>query len=205
MKDELVFLIDDDTSVLRALGRLLRTYDHQVKAYSSGREFLSQPLPDCPACVVLDLQMPDLSGLELQELLAQRNETLPIIFISGNGNIPDSVRAMKGGAVDFLTKPLADDELLAAIDAALQRSRVAHALRESLNRDRELYQSLTKREQQVCLRIAQGMLNKQIAGEFGTTEQTIKVQRGRVMHKLGAQSLADVVRFVERLRAIGLL
>lgn len=205
MKDELVFLIDDDPRILKALSRLLRTYDHEVRTYNSGAEFLNQPIPDAPACVVLDLQMPDLSGLELQELLSQRSDILPIIFISGNGNIPDSVRAMKGGAIDFLTKPLVDRELLAAIEAALRRSRIACALRDSLNRDRQLYETLTQRERQVCLRVTQGMLNKQIAGEFGTTEQTIKVQRGRVMEKLGAQSLADLVRFVERLRGAGVL
>jgi FixJ family two-component response regulator len=205
MSDGFVFLIDDDPSILRAVSRLLQTYDHEVRTFSSGTAFLSQQIPDGPACIVLDLQMPDLSGLELQELLSQRSETLPIVFISGNANIPDSVRAMKGGAIDFLTKPLVDRELLAAIDAALQRSRIACALRDSTNRDRELYETLTPRERQVCLRVAQGMLNKQIAGEFGTTEQTIKVQRGRVMEKLGAQSLADVVRFVERLRGAGVL
>jgi FixJ family two-component response regulator len=209
VSDELVFLIDDDPSILRAVSRFLHTYDHEVRTYRSGTEFLSQHIPDGPASIVLDLQVPDLSGLELQELLSQRSETLPIVFISGSANIPDSVRAMKGGAIDFLTKPLVDRELLAAIDAALQRSRIACALRDSANRDRdrdrELYETLTPRERRVCLRVAQGMLNKQIAGEFGTTEQAIKVQRGRVMEKLGAQSLADVVRFIERLRDAGFL
>lgn len=205
MPDETIFLIDDDLSILRAVSRQLRTHDYRVKTYGSGTDFLKEEMPPTPGCILLDLQLPDFSGLELQERLEQRHTTLPIVFISGAGDIPASVRAMKSGAVDFLTKPLVERELLAAVEAALQRSRVACALRDSLDRDRQLYELLTRREQQVCLRIAQGMLNKQIASDFGTSEQTIKVQRGQVMRKLRAQSLADVVRFVDRLRAGGLL
>jgi FixJ family two-component response regulator len=153
--------------------------------------------------MVLDLQMPEVSGLDLQRLLAQRRQIMPIIFISGHGSILSSVNAMKEGAVDFLTKPFDDEQLLSAVHTALTQSRQACARRDALDRDRAIFQTLTQREQQVCVRVAQGMLNKQIGGEFGTTEKTIKVQRGRVMQKLGAQSVADVVRLVERLRSAG--
>jgi FixJ family two-component response regulator len=176
-----------------------------VQAYGSAKDFLDQPLPSGPACIVLDLQMPEMNGLEVQQLLGQSKDTLPIVFISGRGSIPASVRAMKEGAVDFLTKPFEDDQLLRAIDTALARAREAFVRRDALDRDCEIFDTLSQREKQVCLLVAQGMLNKQIGGELGTTEKTIKVQRGGVMKKLGAQSAADVVRFVERLRIAGRL
>jgi len=205
MVDGVVFVVDDDASVRRAVSRLLRSQGRQVQTHGSAKDFLNQPLPSGPACVVLDLQMPEVSGLDLQQLLARNHETLPIVFISGHGSIPTSVRAMKGGAIDFLTKPFDDNQLLAAIDTALARSRQACACRDALDRDRAVFEALTPREKQVCLRVVQGMLNKQIGGELGTTEKTVKVQRGRVMQKLGTQSVADMVRLVERLRAAGQL
>jgi len=147
--------------------------------------------------------MPEMSGLALQQLVAQKHETVPIVFVSGHGSIPTSVHAMKQGAVDFLTKPFDDDHLLAAIDAALERSRKACNCRDARDEDRARFEALTHREQQVCVRVAQGMLNKQIGAEFGTKEKTVKVQRSNVMQKLGAQSVSDLVRFVERLRVAG--
>jgi FixJ family two-component response regulator len=198
-----VHVIDDDLSVRCALGRLLRAHNLSVRTYPSAREFLNQKLDSHPACVVLDLMMPEMSGLDLQEVLTQGHESLSIVFISGHADIPDSVRAMKAGAVDFLTKPFDESQLLAAVDAALARSRQACIHRDELGRDLTIFETLTRREREVCVRVAQGMLNKQIGGEFGTAEKTIKVQRSRVMQKLGAQSVTDIVRLVERLRACG--
>ena len=205
MTDAVVFLIDDDPGVRRGVSRLLRSRGRQVQAYGSAKDFLDQPLPSGPACIVLDLQLPEMNGLEVQQVLGQSKDTLPIVFISGRGSIPASVRAMKEGAVDFLTKPFEDDQLLRAIDTALARAREAFVRRDALDRDCAIFDTLSQREKQVCLRVAQGMLNKQIGGEFGTTEKTVKVQRSGVMKKLGAQSAADVVRFVERLRIAGRL
>jgi FixJ family two-component response regulator len=198
-----VHVIDDDLSVRSAIGRLLRSHDQQVQTYPSAREFLGQQLDSSPACVVLDLQMPGMSGLDLQEMLTRRHDSLSIVFISGHAAIPDSVRAMKAGAVDFLTKPFDEIQLLAAVDTALARSQQACIEHDTHNRDRAVFETLTQREREVCVRVAQGMLNKQIGGEFGTAEKTIKVQRGRVMQKLGAQSVTDIVRLVERLRNCG--
>lgn len=203
MTEGTVHVIDDDLSVRCAVERLLRSHGRQVRTYPSAREFLGQQLDPDPACVVLDLQMPEMSGLDLQQVLTRAHESMSIVFISGHANIPDSVRAMKAGAVDFLTKPFDASQLLAAVDAALTRSRQACVRLDALGRDRAVFETLTLREREVCVRVAQGMLNKQIGGEFGTAEKTIKVQRGRVMQKLGAQSVTDIVRLVERLRACG--
>lgn len=203
MADGVVFVIDDDPGVRRAISRLLRSNEKNVETYRSAKDFLDQELPSIPACVVLDLQLPDLSGLDLQQLLARSRETLPIVFISGHGSIETSVRAMKEGAIDFLTKPFDDRQLMAAVDMALERAHRAYTYRIALNRDVAAFESLTRRERQVCVRVAQGMLNKQIGGDLGTTEKTVKVQRGRVMEKLGTRSVADLVRLVERLRASG--
>ncbi len=203
MTEGTVHVIDDDLSVRSAVGRLLRSHDQQVRTYPSAREFLSQQLDHHPACVVLDLQMPEMSGFDLQEVLTRVHESLSVVFISGHADIPDSVRAMKAGAVDFLTKPFDESQLLAAVEAALTRSQQACIRRDALGRDRAIFETLTLREREVCVRVAEGMLNKQIGSEFGTAEKTIKVQRGRVMQKLGAQSVTDIVRLVERLRACG--
>jgi FixJ family two-component response regulator len=198
-----VHVVDDDANLLRALARLLRSHGYTVKAYSSASEFLSAGIPSGPACLLLDLNMPGMTGLELQQVISDYQSRLSIVFISGQGDIPATVKAMKAGAVDFLTKPFEDDVLVAAIEAALNRSHAGHALDDTLQRDWELFQRLSPRERQVCLLFAQGMLNKQIAGQLGTTERTIKAQRGSVMRKLGADSVPDVVRLVDRLRDAG--
>jgi FixJ family two-component response regulator len=201
MTDGIVYLIDDDPAVRRALSRLLRSHDRRVEAFAKASEFLDRALPLAPACIVLDLQLPDLGGLEVQQLLGRKSDIMPIVFISGHGTVSDSVRAMKAGAIDFLLKPFESSQLMTAIDGALDRSRRALDRNNTLERDRQVFGTLTDRERQVCVRVAQGMLNKQIGNEFGTTEKTIKVHRGRVMQKLGTRSVADMVRLVERLRA----
>lgn len=200
-----VYIVDDDRRILRAVSRLLRSHHFTVRSYSDVTEFLSQKLPQEPACILLDLRMPEITGLDLQQILAGGNNHLPIIFLSGEADIDSSVRAMKAGAVDFLTKPFQDHELLSAIEKALSLSRDVLAKQDELKKDQTAFTSLTPREQDVCLRIAQGLLNKQVGFELGTTEKTIKVQRARVMQKLGADSLPDVVRFVERLKIAGAL
>lgn len=200
-----VYVVDDEPRMLRAIERLLRTWGHRVRTFTSAREFLEQSVHEVPGCLVLDLQMPEIGGLELQEVLAKDSAALPIIFITGRGDIASSVQAMKAGAVDFLTKPFEGHQLTAAIDLALKRSEQQWADREALTKDREAFGHLSPRERQVCLRIAQGMLNKQVGYELGITEKTVKVQRSHVMRKLGAASLADVVRLVQRLRDAGLL
>lgn len=205
MSRGLVCVIDDDSSMRSAVGRLLRSANRDVETYSSANEFLERDLPAGPACIVLDLQMPGMSGLTLQRLLSHCRETLPIVFISGHADIQSSVRAMKEGAIDFLIKPFDEAQLLNAVGAALNRAEEAQSRNCILKRDRSVFDSLTPREREVCLRVAEGMLNKQIGCEFGTTEKTIKVQRGRAMQKLGAQSVADLVRLVERLRSTGYL
>jgi FixJ family two-component response regulator len=198
-----VFLIDDDPRVRRAVSRLLRSYGYEVKDYTSAQEFLRDKPPAEPACLILDLRMPDIDGLDLQEVLAQGNKFLPIIFLSGQADIANSVRAMKAGAIDFLTKPVDDEKLISAVQVALERSQMGQKERDTLKKDQKAFEALTPREREVCLGIAKGMLNKQVGFELGTSEKTVKAQRARVMQKLAAASLADVVRLVERLRAAG--
>jgi len=198
--EKVVHVVDDDTSLLRGVARLLRSHGYAVKTYSSASEFLSAGVPTGPACLLLDLNMPGMTGLELQQVISDYQARLSIVFISGQGDIPATVKAMKAGAVDFLTKPFEGDVLVAAIEAALNRTHAAHELHDTLQREWELFQKLSPRERQVCLLFAKGLLNKQIAGELGTTERTIKAQRASVMRKLGAGSAADVVRLIERLR-----
>lgn len=201
--DSAVFFVDDDFRMRRAISRLLSTYGYNVKAYASAKEFLAERILPGPACLILDLKMPDISGLDVQQVLAQRDSCLPIIFVSGHADVTSSIRAMKGGAIDFLTKPFDDTQLIAAVQVALQRSQTAQEERTALKRDREAFASLTPRERDVCLGIARGLLNKQVGYELGTAEKTVKAQRAKVMQKLGAESLADVVRLVERLKAAG--
>jgi FixJ family two-component response regulator len=201
--DSAVFFIDDDPSLRRALVRLLNARGYQARAYASAHEFLHERLPDVPACLILDLKMPEINGLDIQDALAQRGEHLPVIFLSGQGDISTSVRAMKGGAVDFLTKPVDGDKLISVVRIALERAVKVREEREAVKKDKEAFESLTPRERDVCLRIAQGLLNKQVGFELGTSEKTVKAQRAHVMEKLGASSLADVVRLVERLRSAG--
>ena len=193
-----VCVVDDDPSVLRAIGRLVRVAGWNVTTFSSPHEYLSQHNPDVPGCLVLDVRMPGLSGLELQQTLARSGNHVPIIFLTGNGDIPMSVRAMKSGAVDFLSKPCRDEDLLGAIQHAVERDqRLRRERAESKSIDARLAK-LTPREQQVMLGVVAGHMNKHIASRLGTVEKTIKVHRGRMMKKLGLRSVADLVRLAEK-------
>ena len=196
-----VFLVDDDPSVCKALTRLLRSAGMEVASYSSATDFLASEHPDHPACLLLDIEMPGLSGLELQEELNRRNLEPAIVFMTGHGTVPRSVRAMKMGAVDFLQKPFDDEDLLAAIRQAIDTDSRRQQARAELVVLRERQATLTAREREVFELVVTGLLNKQIASRLGTSEKTIKVHRGRVMRKMQADSVADLVRMSERLSA----
>ncbi|HEV2694977.1 MAG TPA: response regulator transcription factor [Verrucomicrobiae bacterium] len=196
----LVYVVDDDAAVRESLDSLIRSVGLRVETFSSGREFLRRAPHEGPACLVLDVRLPDRSGLELQRELAAGGCTLPIIFITGHGDIPMSVRAMKAGAVEFLTKPFRDQDLLDAIHAALERDRVDVKRRAELAGLRARHALLTPRECEVMDLVVQGMLNKQIAGRLGTSEITVKIQRGNAMKKMQAVSVAGLVRISEMLR-----
>lgn len=195
-----VFVVDDDASVLRGLDRLLRAAGYTVEAHASPRVFLERAPSDRPGCVVVDLRMPEISGLELQEELERRGCRLPLVFLTGHGDVSSSVRAMKAGAIDFLTKPCDDTDLIAAVERALSRDAAARAAREEQLAVKARFEALTPREREVCLLVSRGLLNKQIAADLGTSEKTIKVHRGRVMDKLGVESVAELVRLVDRLQ-----
>jgi len=194
-----VFLVDDDPGVLRALTRLLRAAGRQVRAFGSSQDFLAAHDPAMPGCVVLDLSMPGLSGLELQTALEESGCRRPIIFVSGHGDIPSSVRAMKAGAVDFLTKPVCAEDLLAAVERAIRQDDLMRRSRAELQVIGERLNTLTPREREVLQHVVAGQLNKQIAADLGTVEKTIKVHRSRVMGKMGVRSVADLVRLAERM------
>jgi FixJ family two-component response regulator len=195
-----VFLVDDDSSVLRALGRLIKSAGYEVQTFVSAREFIdSGDYQKGPACLVLDVRMPGLNGLDLQRELQAANATLPIIFITGHGDIPTTVRAMKAGAVDFLPKPLKDAVLLRAIEQALARAVRDQAERQELEALSQRLSTLTPREREVMALVVSGLLNKQIAFELGTVEKTIKVHRARVMQKMGVNSLAELVRVADKM------
>ena len=194
----IVFIVDDDISVRESLELLIRTAGWRPEAFASAQEFLARPRPTVPCCLVLDVTLPGLSGLELQKQLTERTD-MPIIFITGYGDVPMSVQAMKAGAVEFLTKPFKDDVLLDAIRGAIERSRAALRLDSEVRILKDCYDSLTPREREVMALVVSGLLNKQVGGELGISEITVKAHRGQVMRKMKADSLPDLVTMASRL------
>ncbi|MTV19074.1 MULTISPECIES: response regulator transcription factor [Bradyrhizobium] len=195
----IVFIVEDDVSMRRSLTNLFQSVGLDVVAFGSAREMLQSKLPDVVSCLVLDVRLPGLSGLEFQTELAKSNIHIPIIFITGHGDIPMSVRAMKGGAVDFLTKPFRDQELLDAVIAATERDRKRREAEQTVANLKSLFETLSPREQAVMKLVATGLMNKQIAAELGLAEITVKIYRGHVMKKMRARSLADLIRMTETL------
>ena len=197
--DAIVFVVDDDSSIREAIESLVKLAGLRVETFGSAQEFLRSKRADLPGCVVLDVELPGLSGLDLQRELATHGIKLPIIFITGYGDIPMSVRAMKAGALEFLTKPFRDQDLLDAIEQALERDRAARQHAREIAELRERFDVLTSREREVMSLVVAGWLNKQIGFELKISEVTVKIHRGRVMNKMGAESLAELVRMTERL------
>jgi FixJ family two-component response regulator len=195
----IVFVVDDDISVRESLDALIRSAGWHPEVFASARAFLARSRAVTPSCLILDMSLPDLNGLELQRRIADRID-MPIIFITGHGDIPTTVKAMKAGAVEFLTKPFSDDELLVAVGNAIERSHAALLQETELNALRERYSSLSQREQEVMALVVLGLLNKQVGGELGISEITVKAHRGRMMRKMQADSLADLVNMAARLR-----
>jgi FixJ family two-component response regulator len=198
-RTSMVYVIDDDLSLREALSSLFRSVGLQVKLFGSAAELLERKLPDIPSCLVLDIRLPGVSGLDFQAQLARSGIRMPVIFMTGHGDIPMSVRAMKAGAVDFLTKPFRDQDMLDAVFSALETDRKQLESDQGIADLSAHYQSLTAREKEVMAYVTKGLMNKQIAGELGLSEITVKIHRGHVMRKMGVRSLADLVRAAEKL------
>jgi FixJ family two-component response regulator len=195
----LVFIVEDDPSMQRALGNLFQSVGLEVEIFGSASDMLKSRLPDVASCLVLDVRLPGLSGLDFQTELARANIHIPIIFMSGHGDIPMTVRAMKGGAVDFLTKPFRDQDMLDAVVAAIERDRKRREADKIVASLQSLFDTLTPREREILALVSSGLMNKQIAAELGLAEITVKIHRGHIMKKMGAKSLADLVRKAEAL------
>jgi FixJ family two-component response regulator len=198
-KEPIVFVIDDDASMRRALANLFQSVGLRVEVFGSAPEMLQSKLPDVASCLVLDIRLPGLSGLDFQTELAKANVHIPIIFMTGHGDIPMTVRAMKGGAVDFLTKPFRDQDMLDAVVKAIERDRNRREAEKIVANVNALFETLTSREREVLALVASGLMNKQIAAELGLAEITVKIHRGHIMKKMAARSLADLVRKAETL------
>ena len=201
-QDATVFVVDDDPSVRRSVSRLMRSAGYDVRTFASGAKFLDQTLPQTPACAVLDMCMDDMTGLDVQEALRQKDRTVPVLFLSGQGTVSSATRSMKAGAEDFLEKPFRPLDLLAAVQRALEHDRASSTQRHEHDALQRRYEELTPREQEVMKLVVSGMLNKQVAAELGISEKTVKVHRARVMEKMHVESLAALVLIAERIGVV---